>query len=49
MGHTGSPVTRSKTEVNACLLTWAIALMSRPSTVMSRRLGPVGKSQSHRP
>ena len=39
IGHTGSPVTRSKTYVNACLLTCATALISRPSTVMSARIG----------
>ena len=43
IGQTGSPVTRSKTYVYPCLLTCAIALMSRPSTVISRRLGWVGE------
>ncbi len=44
MGHTGSPVTRSKTYRNPCLLTWASALIGRPSTSMSTRLGAAGKS-----
>ena len=44
MGHTGSPVTQSKTYTNPCLLTWATALISRPSTVMSSRLGAAGRS-----
>ena len=44
MGHTGSPVTRSKTYTKACLLGWAMALISLPSTRMSTRLPAVGKS-----
>ena len=44
MGHTGSPVTRSNTYRNPCLLTWASALMGRPSTSMSTRFGAAGKS-----
>ena len=47
MGHTGSPVTRSKTYSHVCLLGWATALISRPSTVMSTRIGAHGRSQSH--
>ena len=39
MGQTGSPVTRSKTYANACLVTCTTALIGRPSTVMSARIG----------
>src|SRR6267142_6007917 len=35
IGHTGWPVTRSKTYSQACLLGDATALIARPSTVMS--------------
>ena len=44
IGQTGSPVARSKTYVKPCLLTWARALIGRPSTVMSSRIGAAGKS-----
>ena len=44
IGHTGSPVTRSKTYTNPCLLTWASALTGRPATSMSTRFGAAGKS-----
>ena len=44
MGQTGSPVTRSKTYRNPCLLTCANALTGRPSTSMSTRFGAAGKS-----
>ena len=44
IGQTGSPVTRSNTYVNACLLTIATALIGRPSTVMSTRFGDDAKS-----
>ena len=44
IGQTGSPVTRSNVYTNPCLLTCTSALMSRPSTVISTRLGDVGKS-----
>ena len=44
IGHTGSPVARSKTYVNACLLTIATASIARPSTVMSTRFGADAKS-----
>ena len=44
MGQTGSPVARSKTKVNPCLVTCATALIGRPSTVMSMRLGAAGGS-----
>ena len=44
IGQTGAPVTRSNTQVKPCLLTMATALMSRPATVRSTRLGAAGKS-----
>ena len=44
IGHTGSPVTRSKTNANACLVTWITALMRRPFTVRSASTGAVGLS-----
>ena len=39
IGHTGTPVWRSSTYANACLLTCASALMRRPLTVMSSNVG----------
>ena len=39
IGHTGCPVTRSKTNANACFVSWTTALIRRPSTVMSARIG----------
>jgi len=44
IGQTGVPVVRSNTYVKACLLTCITALMVFPSTVMSPRTGPAGKS-----
>ena len=44
IGQTGSPVTRSKTNANACLVTCTTALMRRPPTVMSASTGAVGLS-----
>ena len=44
IGQTGSPVARSNTYVNACLLTMATALIGRPSTLMSTRFGVEAKS-----
>src|SRR5713226_8554436 len=40
IGHTGFPVTRSSTYRKPCLLGCATALIARPSTVMSARIGP---------
>src|SRR6476646_673963 len=39
IGHTGWPVTRSNTYRNASLLGTATALIARPLTVMSARIG----------
>src|SRR5712691_1475160 len=39
IGHTGSPVRRSSTYVNACLLTCITAFTRRPLTVMSPKTG----------
>src|SRR5262249_46104614 len=39
IGQTGSPVTRSKTYKNASLLGSATALIGRPSTTISARMG----------
>ena len=44
IGQTGSPVTRSKTNVNPCFVICATALIGRPSTVMSIRFGAAGRS-----
>ena len=44
IGQTGSPVARSNTKTNACLVSWATALIGRPSTVMSIRIGAAGGS-----
>jgi hypothetical protein len=48
IGHTGSPVARSRTKMNPCSVSWATALIGRPSTVMSARMGAVGGSKSQR-
>ena len=39
IGHTGCPVTRSNTKRNACFPGTATALIARPFTVMSARIG----------
>ena len=44
IGHTGLPVTRSSTNTYACLVTCARALMRRPFTRMSARIGAAGRS-----
>ena len=44
IGQIGSPVTRSNAKANACLVIWITALMSRPSTVRSARIGAAGMS-----
>jgi len=41
---TGSPVTRSKTNVKACLVTCTTALIGFPATVMSVKMGGAGGS-----
>src|SRR4029078_10313869 len=45
IGHTGWPVTRSKTYRNACLVGCATALMARPFTLMSARMGAADMSK----
>ena len=44
ISQTGSPVSLSKTNANACLVSCVIALISRPSTVISIRIGAAGGS-----
>ena len=44
IGHTGWPLTRSKTNANACLVTWTTARILRPFTVMSASTGAAGRS-----
>ena len=48
IGHTGSPVARSKTYRNPVLLGCITALMRRPSTVISPSVGGPRVSYSHR-
>src|SRR6185369_639508 len=47
IGHTGFPVTRSKTKQNPCFVTWATAFTGFPSTTILTRFGAAGKSKSH--
>src|SRR5665213_1984768 len=49
IGHTGWPVTRSKTNSIDCLVGTATALMVLPFTTMSPRIGGAEMSMSHRP
>ena len=44
IGHTGSPVTRSKVKMNELLIVAMTALMRRPLTVMSARIGEAARS-----
>ena len=44
MGHTGLPVARSSTNTKPCLVTCDTALIRRPPTVMSVRIGAAGLS-----
>ena len=44
IGHTGTPVTRSNTNANPCLVTWTTASIRLPSTVIVTRLGGDGLS-----
>ena len=44
IGQTGSPVARSKTNTQPCLVGWATAATRRPPTVMSARIGAHGTS-----
>jgi len=46
IGHTGLPVTRSKTKTNPCVVSWATAFTGWRSTVTSARIGAVGGSKS---
>src|SRR5215831_7367001 len=46
IGHTGCPVMRSNTYRNDCFVGCASALMARPFTVMSIRIGAHGMSKS---
>src|SRR5215467_14450560 len=46
IGQTGWPVTRSNTYRNDCLLGIATALIARPFTVMSARIGADERSKS---
>src|SRR5262249_11321060 len=46
IGQTGSPVTRSKTYVKPCFVTWATVLIDLPATVTSRRTGAEAVSKS---
>ena len=43
IGHTGRPVARSKTNAKACFVSCTTALILRPPTVMSARIGAAGK------
>src|SRR5215510_4821700 len=47
IGHTGCPVTRSKTNTNVCFVGWTTALIFLPLTVTSARNGGDPMSQSH--
>src|SRR5882672_10744184 len=49
IGQMGCPVTRSNTYRNACLVGWATALIVRPLTTMSARIGASGMSLSQMP
>ena len=44
MGHTGRPVSRSKTNANPCLVSCTTDLTARPSMVRSARIGAEGMS-----
>src|SRR4051794_15898742 len=49
IGQTGSPVSRLKTYNHACFVGCASALIARPLTVMSTRIGAHGMSMSQIP
>jgi hypothetical protein len=49
IGHTGWPLVRSSTYTQPCLVGWASALIRRPFTVMSTRIGAHGMSKSQMP
>jgi hypothetical protein len=44
IGQIGCPVSRSSAKMSPCLVFWISALMGRPSTVTSSRIGAVGMS-----